>query len=157
MIQIREYRKGDDEGIKSLINSVLTEYDVGQPVDDDKDLSNISEYFNFQDGGGFWVLDDDGKIVGTIGLHRLSEDACYFLRFYLHKDYRGKGWGSKLWHHRAEWLKRWNYKKAYATSNEKFVDAIRFYDTHGYERITEEELPVPINWADVFYVKDLSS
>lgn len=155
MIQIRPYQPGDDEQIRAFINAILEEFDIGQTVDEDEDMQNIAAYFDFENGGGFWVLEDDGKIVGTIGLHRLDEESCYFSRFYLHPDYRGQGWGSKLWHNRAEYMKPFNYKKAYATSNHKFEDAVRFYETHGYERITADELPVPVNWADLFYVKKL--
>lgn len=155
MIHIRQYRPGDDEQIAQLINSVLEEYEIGETVDEDEDMKNISSYYNFENGGGFWVLEDGGKIVGTIGLHRISATECYFARFYLHKDYRGQGWGSKLWHHREEYMKKFNYTKAYATSNHKFEDAIQFYETHGYERISQDELPVPVRWADEFFVKKL--
>lgn len=156
MIQIRPYQPGDDEGIKALINAVLEEYEIGVTVDEAQDIRNISRYYDFNNGGGFWVLEDEGNVVGTIALHRIDDEVCCFARFYLHKDYRGKGWGSKLWHHRAEYLTSLPYKKAYATTHHKFQRAIRFYDSHGYERVKKEEFPEEVRWADIFYVKSLA-
>ena len=155
-MKIRPYHEGDDAKIVALIQEVLDEYGIiDEDVSQESDLQDIPAYFDFSNGGGLWVLDDEGQVVGTIGLHRLDDESCYFSRFYVKKEYRGEGWGSKLWHHRAEYLKTLPYKRAYATSFHAFVEALEFYKTHGYEEIKKENFPVETRWADKFFVKQL--
>jgi len=151
-IRIRKYRAGDEDAIKLLIDEILEEYGIGVSESMEEDLNNIPEYYG--KGGGFWVLVDGERIVGMIGLRRLSDDDCYFSRFYIHKNYRGKGWGSKLWHHREKVVKKFGYKKAYCNSHHKLKDALHFYEMHGYKRIKKPRIQV--RWSDMSFVKDLS-
>lgn len=155
-MKIRRFQKGDEKQILALIQGILDEYGIEQDVSEESDLQDMEGYFDFEHGGGMWVLDDGGKVVGTIGLHRISDEACYFSRFYVRKDYRGQGWGSKLWHHREEYLKSLPYKRAYATSHHKFEEALEFYRAHGYAELPKEGFPVETRWADKFFVKQLA-
>jgi len=151
-MKIRKYRPEDVPAIKKLINSILKELGLSGTVDKAKDLNHMEEYFG--EGGGFWVLTDDDTIVGTIGLHKIDDEDCYFCRFYLKKEYRGKRWGSKLWHHRQDFVSKLPYKRAYSSTHHCMKEAIHFYINHGYKRAKKPRLPT--QWADLYFIKKLT-
>jgi ribosomal protein S18 acetylase RimI-like enzyme len=65
----------------------------------DPDLFQIKDYY-INDGGNFWIcIDDDHRVIGTIALkifHIHEKTIAYLKRFYLRKEYRGRGIGKNL-------------------------------------------------------------
>ena len=48
------------------------------------------------EGSTFFVLDDGGRVVGTLGLHLTHADGVLVLGMSLLAELRGKGWGRAL-------------------------------------------------------------
>lgn len=96
MPTIRPYKPGDEDGINANIKSVFDEKNwLWDPLSENKDTYNIEEFYHRLDGG-FWVLEEDGQIIGTVGIRRKEGDRCYLCRLYLPKSQRGKGYGKML-------------------------------------------------------------
>jgi len=55
------------------------------------DLNDVEHKFI-----SFFVLLDEGAVVGTAGIKPLGDGICELKRMWLLKPYRGKGWGGKL-------------------------------------------------------------
>ena len=70
----------DDRYKEEVINLILhvqnVEYGVGISAEEQPDILDIqSNYIN--DGGNFWVaLNDNGEVVGSIGLQKENERGC---------------------------------------------------------------------------------
>jgi ribosomal protein S18 acetylase RimI-like enzyme len=118
------------------------------------DLSNIKEVYQTQ-RGNFWLALDSGKLVGTIGLREIGQGIGHFTRFYVDKDYRRKGIGSKLFFTLIEFAKKNNYKKIFLATASDQKAANKFYTKMGLKRIYSppDELPHS-STDDVFYEID---
>lgn len=111
-VEIREYRAGDEIGIQAVIRSVFEEYGwKWDPATETLDLVEVEQHYH-QRGGMFWVLDDDGDVIGTVGI-RASEAKgkgwCTLCRLYLPKSQRGKGYGKRLFWHAVEEARQHGY------------------------------------------------
>ena len=72
-MQIRTFENKDGDNVKDLIISILSnEYPFDKKVYENSDLSDIGQVY----GGkrdAFFVVEFDGKIVGTVGIKEDSE------------------------------------------------------------------------------------
>jgi len=97
MPSIRPYRPGDEGGINAVIKSVFDEKEwLWDPRSENRDTYSIEEFYHRR-GGGFWVLEDEGQIIGTVGIREKEGPRCTLCRLYLPKEQRGKGHGKTLY------------------------------------------------------------
>lgn len=82
-----------EEVIKLILHVQNVEYEVGISVKEQPDILDIhSNYIN--DGGNFWIaLNDNGEVVGSIGLQKKNKEVAVLKKFFVYKDYRGKEFG----------------------------------------------------------------
>jgi GNAT superfamily N-acetyltransferase len=105
-MEIITYQDEYKEAVRELIFEI-TEKEFGHHSKSGRpDLSNIKEAYQKTGRGNFWLALEKGKIVGAIGLYELSLDVGYFVRFYVDKNYRRKGIGSKLFFTLIEFAKK---------------------------------------------------
>lgn len=108
---LRPYQPGDEDGINSVIKSVFDEYGwPWDPATENRDTHAVDEHYH-QKGGGFWVLEVDGEIIGTVGLRGKEGDLCQLYRVYLRAEQRGKGLGRQLFRHAIEIAKDKGFRK----------------------------------------------
>lgn len=150
-MKIRLFRKGDEQGIIKMIDKVMSEF--GEHFDPvlDRDLLNIPKYY--RRGGAFWVLVDGDKIVGSVAVSRVNDEICKFRRFYVDSDYRGKGFGSKLFNVRLKFAKEQGYKNAWLATSVNHKDIIIFIKKKGARRT--RKILFPTRRAKIFFVYDL--
>jgi putative acetyltransferase len=129
--QFRAYRKGDDDAIQHVISSVYAEYGfTWEPDGYNKDAYEIEKYYH-EGGGGFWVLESDGRIVGTVGLKRRSAARCELYRLYLLRDVRGRGWGGLLYRKAQELGRAMGFSEMEIWSDKSLLDAHAMYRKSG--------------------------
>lgn len=100
----------------------------------------------------FKCLLSDEKIVGTVGLKKLDDDTVELKALYLHKEYRGRGWGRKLIDTAIKESGRLGFKTIVLDSMSIYKDALRLYEKTGFvptERFNDNP------YADVFMKRDL--
>ncbi len=115
------------------------------------DLSNIKEIYQTE-RGNFWLALDGGKLVGTIGLREMRHGIGHFTRFYVDKDYRRKGIGSKLFFALIKFAEKNNYKKIFLATSSDQIAANKFYVKMGLKRIYSPPDDLPHSSTDeVFY------
>ncbi len=141
-MKIITYQDKYREAVRDLIYEIK-EKELGEHGKNHPDLLNISEFYQKTERGNFWLALEDGKLVGTIGLYELSQDVGYFSRFYVDKDYRRKGIGSKLFFTLVEFAKKHNYKKIFLNTSSDQEAANKFYVKMGFTRVYSfpKELP----------------
>ncbi|NQT47065.1 MAG: GNAT family N-acetyltransferase [Candidatus Omnitrophica bacterium] len=93
---IRQFKQEDNQGVKDLIISVLTkEFPFDKKAYSDSDLNCVKSVY----GGSretFYVVEDKGHIVGTVGVKEDGKTTALMRRIFLDPAYRGKGIGTTL-------------------------------------------------------------
>jgi putative acetyltransferase len=138
-MMIRPATNEDREAIQKLVFGILQEYQLcADPNDTDADLADLTGFY-FQRGGCFDVLvTDDGKIVGTVGLHRLSANTCELRKMYLDRTARGQGYGRRLLEHALRRARESGYSEIVLETALVLKDAIRMYEQYNFQPYTPQ-------------------
>lgn len=129
MINIRTYKQGDEEKVQQLNEIVMR----SQGTLNDffkEDLSDIQKYF-FSTGGCFYVAEDKGEIIGTLGLKKIGSDLGYMKRFRVHPNYQGQGIGRKLLETIVKRMKELELPRALISTGKKETVAQYLYESFG--------------------------
>ncbi len=133
-LRIRAYVPGDEPAIEAVIRSVFEEHDfLYEPEGYNADVSRIAE--EYLAGGGFWVLADGDRIVGTVAIKRLTEERCELYRLYLLPEFRGSGQGMRLLRHAVDEAKRLGFHEMEIWSDKVLTLAHRLYTRIGARSI----------------------
>ena len=122
------------DAILALIGSVFAEYGLTfDPSGYDADLTRIE--MKYRDAGGdFWVLEEDGRVVGTVAVVPLSTAEVEVKRVYLDASLRGQGWGRRLVEHTLAWARARGHERVRLWSDVKFTRAHVMYERLGFVR-----------------------
>ncbi|KWX69871.1 GNAT family N-acetyltransferase [Paenibacillus jilunlii] len=139
-----------EEVIKLIMHVQNVEYEVGISVKEQPDILDIhSNYIN--DGGNFWIaLNDNGEVVGSIGLQRKTKGVAVLKKFFVYKDYRGKefGTGKKLYEALLDFAKKQGFSKIILDTPSKATRSHGFYNKVGFKEIDKEDLPIKYDYPD---------
>lgn len=95
MPDIVPFEEHHGPGVLALIGGVFREYGLTfEPGGYDADLTRIPGSY-FLAGGAFWVLEDDGQVVGTVAIVPIGVAEVEIKRVYLDSSLRGRGWGAR--------------------------------------------------------------
>lgn len=148
---IREYQPGDRDAVVALVSRVLGEFGFEANVAGvERDLREAHERYA-GDRAGFWVLDDDGEVVGTVAIRPKDERTCEIKRLYLRPDVRGSGLGQRLYEHAEAFARRAGYQRIWLDSSRRFTRARKLYERNGFVLVEE----VDNAWEDNVYEKSL--
>ena len=134
MVSIVPFEARHVDAILGLIGSIFAEYGLTfDPMGYDADLNRIE--VKYRDAGGdFWVLEDDGRVAGTVAVVPLSATDVEIKRVYLDASLRGQGWGSRLVEHALDWARTRGHGRARLWSDVKFTRAHVMYERLGFVR-----------------------
>lgn len=149
MIQIN-----DDKYRQEVIDLILyvqnVEYDVGITIEEQPDILNIKR--NYIDNGGcFWIaLNQEGKVIGTIGLQKKTTEVAVMKKFFVYKEYRGKehGVGMELYNFLLDFAKNQNFSTIILDTPSKANRSHNFYKKVGFNEILKESLPIQYDYPD---------
>ncbi|MCX7770074.1 MAG: N-acetyltransferase [Proteobacteria bacterium] len=96
-------------------------------------------YDNIRD---FFVLYEDGELVGVSALHICWEDLAEVRSLMVRNDMRDRGFGSILLNSCLEEAKKMGIKRIFALTYK-----VNFFKKHGFREIDKRELPHKI-WSD---------
>lgn len=154
-MNIRKARKEDVPDIIALINFIFHEFQVHNP--DASTRQNIAEIPNFyhKGNGEFWVAEENGKIVGGIGVSEVpfkKEYAGFVQRLAIYPEFRKQKLGSLLYKTVEEFAKeKWKYL-VLGVDNPSYEGALYFYKKQGYTEVPQKEIPqILLNDNDQFY------
>ena len=124
-------------GVLHVIGTVFREYGATfEPEGFDDDLLDIEGRYLAR-GGCFYILEDDGEVVGTVAALPHDERVCEVKRLYLLPDRRGRGLGRALLEHVLAWARARGFVTAIAWSDARFVTAHAVYERLGFRRFGE--------------------
>ena len=90
---------------------------------------NLTEDLDEVEG---FVLYDENKPIGSIGLRKVSEDTCEIVRVFVDESQRGKGLSKLLFNKIVDYAKSKGFKKAEMVAWEKAEAAIALYKKLGF-------------------------
>jgi putative acetyltransferase len=124
----------DSGRIIRLIAETLREYGLPLYLDTiDSDLNDIAASYPMR-GGFFDVLEDeDGSIVGCVGLRPIDLSACELRRMYLRASFRGKGLGKWLLEHAVARAKALGFVQMRLETASVLKEAIGLYTHCGFQ------------------------
>ena len=156
--RIREIEPKDNEEIEKVIRACLIEFGANHEGTAwaDPDLCRFSEIYRGE-GNKYWVAaDENGEIVGGVGIGRLTDDVCELQKMYCLPQTRGTGLSHRLMDTALEYAKGY-YKSCYLETLENMVAAQRFYEKYGFKRIYEPPVKTEHFACDVRYIKMLKN
>ena len=139
MSQIRPTIAEDVPGILALIGGIFREYDcVLDAENEDTHLLNPGEYFRNR-GGEFWIVEEDEKIVATVGF-TVDGEVAELKSLYVHPDLRRQGLGERLTQLVLENARTQNRRRLELWSDTRFTNAHKLYRRMGFQPMGERDL-----------------
>jgi len=120
--------------VLDVIGDVFREYAMTfEPSGFDADLTDIRRCY-LERGGRFWVLVDEGRVVGTVAVVPTGRVGCEVKRLYLLPEYRGRGLGRALLDQTLDWATASGYGHIVAWSDARLGTAHAVYERLGFTR-----------------------
>lgn len=143
MIEIREFSDADTEAVIALV--LHCQNDGTRPmktVRDQPELEKIRQTF-FANGGGFWVAEEDGSVVGCIGLLLCGNGLALLKKFFVYEAYRGAPThlGQRLFAELKRHAVSHTVRAIYLDTPKNTARAHAFYERAGFEKVEREDLP----------------
>lgn len=136
---IRQIQKSDNPQVAELIRQVMTEFGCVGPgySINDPEVDNIFRAYQ-GDRHRFWVIENDGKILGCGGIGLLvgaDSTVCELKKMYFYPELRGQGWGRRLIEICLQTAREFGYQKCYLETVERMTSAIGLYLKNGFSRL----------------------
>lgn len=138
MINFRLAKNGDEKYILKLIDIVLSEYGLKlEPSGADFDVTDINKFY-FNNNGWFQVIEDNNKIIGSIGIYKINDSTCELRKMYIYKEYQSKGLGKTLLENAIKSAKNLGYTKITLQTNSLLIKALPLYKSFGFKYNNDE-------------------
>ena len=140
-LTLRAATNRDREAIETLVFGVLAEYGLKpDPGTTDSDLRNI-EVSYIECGGMFDVLvDENGQLVGSVGLCPVSRSVCELRKMYLAAPARRRGYGRCLLERALSRARELGFTRVVLETASVLREAVALYERYGFRRYTPEHV-----------------
>lgn len=137
---IRPFRDKDADGVRELILSILAkEYPFDRSAYSDSDLNKIAETYGGP-GDSFFVVEENGEIVGTVGVKAESPTDALLRRLFVDVKHREHGYGSALVDKAIEFCKRKGYKHVFFRCTGRMANAMKLCIKKGFKETEKLEV-----------------
>lgn len=153
-VWVRPWQPGDRQSVKTLVESVLTEYGMGfEPDHTDRDAIHVEDAY-WKTGGEFWVAEASHRIIGTGAYHpsHRGPKAVELRKMFILPDYRGQGLGRFMLDQLEQSAAAKGFTEMWLETATVLKEAIRLYERCGYISSTGVET----ERCDRVYFKRLS-
>ena len=157
-VTIRPIELRDNAQVESLIRTCLIEFGANHAGTAwaDPDLGRYSEVYS-DPQTRYWVAeDDDGMIVGGVGIGPLpgAQGVCELQKMYCLPRARGTGVAHRLMEEALAFAAQY-YKQCYLETLSNMVAAQRFYEKYGFRRVDAPPVKTAHFACDVRYLREL--
>ena len=146
-----------NRALASLVRSALREHhlDIPGTVYFDEGLDRLSEFYS-QDKRAYYVLTENGKLIGGIGLAEFDgfERCCELQKLYLCKSAQGRGLGYEMIRFIEARAKELGFERIYLETHTNLAAAIHIYESSGYREIPRPDSVVH-STMNRFFLKEL--
>lgn len=129
--------------IISMIETIqIDEFSLPITPDINASILKAEQDFYFNNSYNFWyAIDKNGKIIGSIGLKKINKTTAEIKKFFVEKNYRGKGIAQKLMQSLLDAAIKHQFKTLYLGTVAALKAAQRFYKKNGFIQISKNQLP----------------
>ena len=139
MIHIRKIKSEDTPKVKNLIQNIMeTEFSTAGKFYTMHDVEQPEKYYGGEKDT-FLIAEENGEIVGTVAVKEDAPQTALLRRVFVHKDYRGKGYGKKLMNKALEFCFQHNYQNVVFRGVDKMQAALKLCLKNGFE---EADVPL---------------
>ncbi len=152
---IRAWTPPAREEAAAIIRDVLREYGLPwEPSGADRDVLEVETFYTTV-GGEFWVVEQQGRLVGTAAYYPIERGnkAVEIRKMYLSPTVRGKGLGKYLLHQLEEAIAQRGFQEIWIETASVLKEAVMLYESNGYQPATGVET----KRCDRVYVKRVES
>ena len=136
----RIYKPEDSVAVKDLILSILEkEYPFDRSAYQDSDINDISGTYSGE-SNAFFVVEENERIIGTIGIKKDAPGSALMRRFFVDPDYRKKGLGTMLLEKVVDFCKSKNYKELSFRATDRMGDAMKLCKKKGFKEKDDLEV-----------------
>ncbi len=150
---IRDWQKSDRDSAAEVIRQVLEEYGLPwQPELADRDVIEVESAY-LEVGGEFWIVEQDGIIVGTAAYQPIArgQNAVEIRKMYLFPEVRGQGLGVYLLEQLELAIATRQYQEIWIETATILKEAVKLYERNGYQPASGVETAR----CDLVYLKQL--
>lgn len=129
---LRAFMEKDAGGVRELILSILSkEYPFDKSAYSDSDLNKIAETYGGP-GDTFFVIEDNGEIVATVGVKAENDTDAILRRLFVDVKHRQHGYGSALVDKAIEFCKQKGYKRVFFRCTGRMANAMKLCIKKGF-------------------------
>jgi len=140
-VHIRKIRPDDAPQVKSLIDAIFdSEFASERKAYACFDLNDPVRYYSGKKDI-FLVAEKDGKIVGTVAIKEDSPDTALLRRVFVHKEFRGLGYGEKLLKKTLEFCFEHDYHTVNFRGTDTMQGALKLCVKEGFQEQDVNAMP----------------
>lgn len=157
-MQIRDYKTSDKLAILLLHDEFEQEY--FPEFHSDKTLSKTSDLelryaYYITQSGKFWVAEDQGVVIGLIGIQFQINNRADLIQLRVKKSHRRKGIATLLIKKVEEFALSLNKEKIYLHTADRLVYARKLYEKCGFRLEKTEKTSPLFEFTVLIYSKNL--
>jgi putative acetyltransferase len=152
---VRPFQPGDEEAFRTLNEAWITKYFHLE----DKDRETLGDPHShiLLPGGQIFMAVRDGQRIGCCGLIALENGSMEIAKMAVAESERGQGIGRKLLDYAIDYARSHAVPRLYLETNSSLPNAIRLYESAGFERLPVERIqPSPYARANVYMEMNLT-
>ena len=135
----------DVPAVMLLIGRVFAEYGLLlMPAFEVPDLLRFNAHYT-PPRGAFWVVREDTRVLGSVGVERLDDRTAELHRLYLDSTLRGRGIGRALVETVLDWAREQGVRRLVLWSDTRFEQSHRLYRRLGFEQLGERTVEGDVN------------
>ena len=141
-IFVRMATNKDCENVQNLVFGILNDYGLqSSPEGVDQDIFDIEENY-IKRGGTFEVLEDEnGDLLGTVGLYPLDEKRIELRKMYFVKEIRGKGLGKETLQRMIDFARENGFEQMTLETASVLKEPIGLYEKFGFIESQDKHAP----------------
>lgn len=135
------------------VNPETYHLDLPGTVYFDEGLEHLSRFYA-PDGRAYYVLLQNGVMIGGVGLSEFDGNCCELQKLYLADAAKGQGLGYDMLAYIEDRAREMGYQQIYLETHSNLQAAIHIYEKTGYAKIARPEKVIH-STMDRFYLKKL--
>lgn len=138
-MEIRPATNADGPRLQALVFGVLREYGLEpDPSGTDTDLLDVEGFYQAP-GGMFEVAEEDGRLLGSVGLMVRGDGTCELRKMYLAPEARGHGLGKQFLERAIAHARQAGCRRVDLETAAVLKEAVGMYTRYGFKEVTLPE------------------
>ncbi len=126
---LRPFESADQSAVREIVSSVLRSYGLRMDAETDADLEDVARSYQ---GGSFYVLEHEGRVVGCGGLYPDQRGQGEIRKMYFLPEARGKGHGRAMLVRLLDDARARGFKLVHLQTNKVLSEALALYRRMGF-------------------------